>query len=127
MLEQKIEQLESKLSDAIAAIEALTVAIYSQPVKVDPEEDLPVVGKMSERKTEAPKTEALEQPELVEVETPSISRDDLQEMCMQIVRTDRTKKDAVKDAIASFDGASVLKEVKDEHLEALKAKLEALK
>ena len=127
MLEQKIEALEAKLSDTIAALEALTVAIYTQPVKVDPEEDLPVVGKMSEREAEAPKAEAPEQPELIEASTPSISRDDLQEMCMQIVRVDRTKKDDVKDAIASFDGASVLKEVKDEHLEALKAKLEALK
>lgn len=132
MLEQKIEALTAKLDATIAALEALTVAVYTQPVKVDPEEDLPVVGKMAERQKveteEKPKveTETAEQPELIESEA-APSRDDLQELCMTIVRKDRSKKTTVKDVISSFGGAATLNEVVDDKLAELKVKLEALK
>lgn len=132
MLEQKIEALNAKLDATIAALEALTVAVYTQPVKVDPEEDLPVVGKMAERQKveteEKPKaeTETAEQPELIESEA-APSRDDLQELCMTIVRKDRSKKTTVKDVISSFGGAATLNEVADDKLAELKVKLEALK
>ena|SRR5690554_6226161 len=132
MLEQKIEALNAKLDATIAALEALTVAVYMQPVKVDPEEDLPVVGKMAERQKveteEKPKaeTETAEQSELIESEA-APSRDDLQELCMTIVRKDRSKKTTVKDVISSFGGAATLNEVADDKLAELKVKLEALK
>lgn len=136
MLEEKIEALNTKLDALIAAMEALTVAVYTQPVRVDPEESLPVVGKAAERiravaeetkpkKAEVAKEEAApEQPDLVD--TP-VTRDDLQDLCMTIVRADRTKKDAIKKTIASFGGAATLKEVPDADLAQLKTKLEALK
>ena len=132
MLEQKIEALNAKLDATIAALEALTVAVYTQPVKVDPEEDLPIVGKMAERQKaeaeEKPKveTETDEQPELMESE-PQPSRDDLQELCMTIVRKDRSKKATVKEVISSFGGAATLNEVAEDKLAELKLKLEALK
>jgi len=140
MLEEKLEALNAKMDALIAAMESLTVAVYTQPVRVDPEEDLPVVGKATDRikavaeetkpkKAETPKEEpkeetTQEQPDLVDA---PISRDDLQDLCMTIVRADRNKKDAIKKTIASFGGAATLKEVPDADLAELKTKLEALK
>ena len=135
MLEEKLEALNAKMDALIAAMESLTVAVYTQPVRVDPEEDLPVVGKAADRikavaeetkpKKAEPKEEAApEQPDLADA---PISRDDLQDLCMTIVRADRTKKDAIKKTIASFAGAATLKEVPDADLAELKTKLGALK
>lgn len=74
----------------------------------------PVKGKV----VEAVKTQ--------EAEQPKVSRDDLQSLCMGIVRSDRTKRDAIQAAIAKF-GATNLVGVKDADLARLHAELEALK
>lgn len=55
-----------------------------------------------------------------------VSRDDLQALCTEIMRKDRSKKDAIKEAIASFDGATNLIKVADSDLAALHTKLSAL-
>lgn len=115
MLETKLEELKAELSELRAVIVELTAAMRSAPapsaapVDVKPE---PVVdpGKTDQAK-----------PEVVK-----INRYDLQDLCMTIVRNDRAKKAAVKDAIAAFGGATTLKDVPESDLAALKASLEAL-
>lgn len=57
---------------------------------------------------------------------PTITRDDLQNLCMALVRADRSKREAIQSAIAKF-GAQNLVAVKDTDLAALHADLEALK
>lgn len=110
MLETKLEELKSELSELRAVIVELTTAIRSAPVP-----------------TAAP-VEAKPAPvvETVKPEAVKINRDDLQDLCMTIVRNDRAKKNAVKDAIAAFGGAATLKDVPESDLAALKVALDAL-
>lgn len=115
MLETKLEELKAELSELRAVIAELTAAMRSAPaptaapVEVKPE---PVAN---------PIEAGPAKPEPVK-----INRDDLQDLCMTIVRNDRAKKAAVKDAIAAFGGAATLKDVPEADLVALKVVLEAL-
>lgn len=105
MLETKLEELKAELSELRAVIVELTTAM-----------------RIAQAQTAAP---AEVKPEPV-VEAVKISRDDLQDLCMTIVRNDRAKKAAVKDAIAAFGGAATLKDVPESDLAALKVALEAM-
>ena len=107
MLETKIEELTMKLDALIAVVEELTVA-------------------MSEKPVEAPKVETALTPEPQPEPAKDLTHDDLQDLCMKIVREDRSKKEAIMKVIASFGGASTLKEVEARDLEALKVLLEGL-
>ena len=115
MLETKLEELKAELSELRAVIVELTAAMRSAPaptaapVEAKPESVADLI-KVWRAKPEAVK----------------INRDDLQDLCMTIVRNDRSKKGAVKDAIAAFGGAATLKDVPESDLAALKAALEAL-
>ena len=115
MLETKLEELKAELSELRAVIVELTDAMRgtpsptAAPVEAKPE---PVVDPI--------------QAQLAKPEAVKINRDDLQDLCMTIVRNDRAKKTAVKDAIAAFGGATTLKDVPESDLVALKAALEAL-
>ena len=115
MLETKLEELKAELSELRAVIVELTSAMRSAatptaaPVEAKPE---PVADPIEAR---AAKPEAVK-----------INRDDLQDLCMTIVRNDRSKKTAVKDAIGAFGGAATLKDVPESDLAALKAALESL-
>ena len=115
MLETKLEELKAELSELRAVIVELTSAMRSAPaptaapVEAKPE---PVAN---------PIEDSPAKPEPVK-----INRDDLQDLCMTIVRNDRAKKVAVKDAIALFGGATTLKDVPESDLAALKSALEAL-
>ena len=107
MLETKLEELKAEIVKMTAALTAFTGAISA--------------------KTEA-KSEAVPEAtvEAAPANAATISREDLQEQCMVIVRNDRAKKTAVKDAIHAFGGATTLKDVVDSDLVALKSKLDAL-
>ena len=70
---------------------------------------------LNQPKAEAPKAEAPKGPVM----------DDLQELCMQIVRADRSKKDAVKATIAKY-AAETLVGVAAADYPALFADLKAL-
>lgn len=115
MLETKLEELKAELSELRAVIVELTSAMRSAPVSTA----APVEAK-TESVVEMMKAE-LSKPDHVE-----IIREDLQDLCMTIVRNDRSKKADVKATIASFGGASTLKDVADSDLAALKVALEAL-
>lgn len=115
MLETKLEELKAELSELRAVIVELAAAMRSvpaptaAPVEAKPESVVDLIK------------DQLAKPEAVK-----INRDDLQDLCMTIVRNDRAKKNAVKDAIAAFGGAATLKDVPESDLAALKAALEAL-
>ena len=108
MLEQKIEELSARVAELTAVMERMIAGSGKSAPAV---------------KAEAPTPE-----EKVETHEPApkVDRDALQDLCMTIVRADRGKKSAVKDAIAKFGGAATLKDVPDADLAQLKADLEAL-
>lgn len=97
MLEQEITLLREEITLLREALQAFTQTLNQQP------------------KAEAPKAEAPKGPVM----------DDLQELCMQIVRADRSKKDAVKATIAKY-GAETLVGVAAADYPALFADLKAL-
>ena len=124
--------IETKIDELIKAINALTAAIQNQPVAqvnpapvMSPEGLVLLQGHKPEEMSDVPFDPADEVVEVVEEVTP-ITHDGVQALCMMVVRSDRDKKQLVKDAIASFGGATVLKDVPEADLPALKAKLEAI-
>jgi hypothetical protein len=110
MLEQKIDALTAAVNQLN---ETLWQLIDSLPVK-------PGV-------TEAIAADPIPAPIAITPAAPTVSRDDVQDLCMTLVRADRSLKNTVRDIIAEFDNAATLKDVKDSDLALLKSKLEALK
>ena len=106
MLEQEITLLREEVRALREVMQAFAQTL-NQPKAEAPKAEAP--------KAEAPKAEAVKGPVM----------DDLQELCMQIVRADRTKKDAVKNTIAKY-GAETLVGVAASDYPALFADLKAL-
>ena len=132
MLEQEITLLREEITLLREALQAFGQTLNQQPT--------PQVTKAEAPKAEAPKAEApkaetpkAEAPkaEAPKAEAPKAEApkgpvmDDLQELCMQIVRADRSKKDAVKNTIAKY-GAETLVGVAASDYPALFADLKAL-
>ena len=115
MLETKLEELKAELSELRAVIAELTAAMRSAPTPTAAPTEVKGESVVELIKADPAKPEAVK-----------INRDDLQDLCMTIVRNDRAKKVAVKDAISAFGGAATLKEVPESDLAALKSALEAL-
>jgi hypothetical protein len=115
MLEQKIEQLTASINNLTGVIMALNQILMDKPA---------VATQPAQHPTEAQtSTQSAQQ----QVAPDQVSRDDVQELCMTLVRANRALKNAVRDAIAEFDGAATLKDVKESDLAALKIKLETLR
>ena len=116
MLEQEITLLREEVRALREALQTFAQTL-NQPRAEMPKAETP--------KAEAPKAEA------PKVETPKAETpkgpvmDDLQELCMQIVRADRSKKDAVKATITKY-GAETLVGVAAADYPALFADLKAL-
>ena len=98
MLEQEITLLREEITLLREALQAFGQTL-NQPKAEAPKAEAPKAEapKAEAPKAEAPKAEAPKGPVM----------DDLQELCMQIVRADRSKKDAVKATIAKY-GAETL-------------------
>ena len=111
MLEQEITLLREEITLLREALQAFGQTL-NQPKAEAPKAEAP---KAEAPKAEAPKAEAPKGPVM----------DDLQELCMQIVRADRSKKDAVKNTIAKY-GAETLVGVAAADYSALFADLKAL-
>ena len=95
-----------------AKIETLTAAIVDLTDRLTAIESSPVDSAKTEE--EAPAT-----PEQ------SITREEIQSMCLAIVRDDRNKKTAIKKTLSMF-GATLVKDVPVDNLGDLKTELEAL-
>lgn len=116
--------LENEIKKLTAAVEALTAAIQAQGVttteapKPSAPEPMPAIT-LQDIEQESPEP-------TVEHDAAPPSRDDLRELCLAIVREDRSKKASVAGAIEKF-GGKLLKDVPDDKLAELKVALEALK
>lgn len=89
--------LEQKLTDLIAALDALTAAMNNG------------------QKPARPAT----------VTTETITAEDLQTLCTQIVRQDRTKKTGIVAILAEYN-AKLISDIDDKSYPAIKVKLDAL-
>ena len=136
MLEQEITLLREEIALLREALQTFAQTL-NQPKAEAPKVETP---KAEAPKVETPKAEAptpeTPTPETPKAETPKVEApkaeapkgpvmDDLQELCMQIVRADRSKKDAVKNTIAKY-GAETLVGVAAADYPALFADLKEL-
>lgn len=124
MLEVEIQKLTAEMAQLRQTVELLTKAVCAaadvatKPAPmIDAGHVRVEVGEV-EHKVESDKAEKI---------TQVVSRDDVQELCVELVRDDRSRKADIKEIIASFNGAATLKDVPEADLADLKAKLEALK
>ena len=96
--------IESKIDKLITAIEALTAAM-----------------------TTSQKTTPVHEPvhEPVPAPTEAVTAEDLQTLCTQIVREDRTKKAGIVAVLAEYN-AKLISDIATHHYMVIKTKLEAL-
>ena len=127
MLEQEIALLREEIALLREALQAFTQTLNQPKAEATRAEAFKVeeLFVYSRPKAETPKAET-PKAETPKAETPKGPvMDDLQELCMQIVRADRSKKDAVKNTIAKY-GAETLVGVAAADYPALFADLKAL-
>lgn len=123
MLETEIKALREEIVMLREAITAMAKTIAKTPENKKPEkaekvpEAKPAPAEPAPAPTPAPALPAA--PAMV-------TRDDLQNLCMTIVRADRSKREAIQATISKF-GAENLVAIKDTDFPALHAALEALK
>lgn len=125
--------LESKIETLTQAILALTEQLTTAPAiinttQTDAEPEQPVDDVVDEKPKEKVAKKKKAKPAPVEVEpatAPTV--DDLQALCMEIVREDRDQTAKIKEAISSFGGAKTIKQVNASDLPALKELLDAIK
>lgn len=129
MLEIEIKALREEVALLREALTAFGANLQHAVKAPAPKKDAvaavanPTPEPAKEKAVGAPKVETAK---TQEAEHPKVSRDDLQSLCMAIVRADRSKREAIQSTIAKF-GATNLVGVKDEDLGALYKELEALK
>lgn len=118
--------LEAEIKRLTAAVEALTAAMTAQqgaaPSPSVTPEPMPAITP-EDVEQESPTATTVEQ----DTSSAPVTRDELKEMCLTIVRSDKAKKPKVAAAIGSFgEGVKLLKDVPDDKLAELKTKLEAI-
>lgn len=130
MLETEIKALREEVALLREALTAFGANLQQAVKAPAPKKDAaavvtpaPTPEPVKEKAVEASKVETVK---TQEAEQPKVSRDDLQSLCMAIVRADRSKREAIQSTIAKF-GATNLVGVKDECLGALYKELEVLK
>jgi hypothetical protein len=123
MLEQKIESLTSTIEKLIGVLErqGISLEIVNPPTQG---KAVTLVG----HEVESDETVPFPPAEDPAPEAPkALSHEDLQDLCLSIVRGKKANKAQIKDIVAEFGGAALVKEVPTADLPALKAKLESLK
>lgn len=98
-------------------IEALTAAVEALTAQLSAAQNTPAVTVESAVAEQVEKKEAADTGPTVE---------DLQAIAMSKVREDRAKKKAIKDLIASYNGAKVIGDIDKSQLGNLAEKLEAI-
>lgn len=122
MLELEIKALKEEVIELRLTVSEFIAALREGPT------DQPAAAPVDKTpaKAEKPKAAKVEKPKEVEPEAAPVTRESIQELCTGLIRTDRSKRDTIKDIIASYDGATNLRMVKDDDLAELYAKIEAL-
>lgn len=111
--------LEAKIEKLISAVESLTERLHSMEAMV-------VIPPSAPVEPPAPSRDDLEQAAKEEQakSEPDVTHEEVQQLCLKIVRDDRSKKPKLKEILGQY-GASLVQDVPQEKLVELKAKLEA--
>lgn len=104
--------LESEIKKLTKAIEALTVVIEGQQNQAEQQKNAVLLT-----------SNDAEQPE--EETPPTITHEEVKQLCLKISREDRSKKPAIKALLGEY-GATTVLQVAAESLAELKTKLEEL-
>lgn len=111
--------LETKIEKLTNAIEELTKRLHA----VEAATAIPAQAEAPAVPT-ADKLEEAYEEENAKAK-PAISHEEVQQLCLKIVREDRSKKTALKDVLAEY-GATLVADVPADKLEELKTKLESV-
>lgn len=133
-LEVKIDALTAEVTALTKTIKSLLEIAASMPsgplvsdlhrdADIKEETPTPAPSKPEPKTKKVKKTK----PEPVDEDAPTLTAEDLKTMCIEIVREDRSKRQTIKDAIASFDGALTVDKMDPKHYSGLHAILEGLK
>ena len=109
--------LEANILKLTNAVEALTERLHSMEAMVAIPPSAPAVEPVAVEA--APAVE----PVAVEATPPAITHEDVQQLCLKIVRTDRSKKADLKRILGEY-GAALVADVPADKLEEIKTKLE---
>ena len=113
--------LENKIETLTAAIVELTAQIKGF------REDAPIVEQQLAEIEAAEKAEAKPAPKKQPVQKqPDVTAEELQALCMKLVRTDKSNKAKILKLVGAYKGAKTIAAVPADKLPELKAKLEAL-
>jgi len=111
--------LEAKIEKLTAAVESLTERLHSMEAMV-------AIPPSAPAEPSAPSRDDLEAAakEGQAKSEPQVTHEQVQQLCLKIVREDRSKKPKLKEILGQY-GASLVQDVPQEKLAELKAKLEA--
>lgn len=118
--------LEAKIEKLTAAVEMLTKVIVETDIKrleqVPGIETIEVQQVQDSKPREVPK-EAVES---AQDDAPTPTVEDLQSLCMKLVRSDKANKQKIVELVSAYKGAKTIAQVPPEKLPELKTKLEQL-
>ena len=126
MLETEIKALREEIAMLREAITAMGENIIQKPKDKKAAPAAPAPAPEAPAPAPAPAAPASPAPAAQAATPATVTRDDLQNLCMTIVRADRSKREAIQATISKF-GAENLVAIKDTDFPALHAALEALK
>ncbi len=124
MLETAIKELTEEVRTLRHVMETLR-NISADDAKALSEQTAKAKPKPAPQPTEAEIEAAVEEAKADAPKADTPKREDLQAMCLAMVREDRSKKAAIKKALAVYD-AKVMADVPEDKLAELKTALEAL-
>lgn len=113
--------LEAKIEKLTSAIESLIETLYDVEASVAIPPSAPSRGELEQALEPEQKQEVEPEPTV----EPEISHEDVQQLCLKVVRKDRNKKPDLKRILGEY-GATLVADVPTDKLSELKAKLEAV-
>lgn len=114
--------LEAKIEKLTNAVESLTERLHSMEALVAIPPSEPQAPNRDDLEQAAKEESAKAKPE--QKSEPAVTHEQVQQLCLKIVRDDRSKKPTLKQILGEY-GASLVQDVPEEKLPELKAKLEA--
>lgn len=124
MLEQKINDLTAAVNQLNETIQTLISSLGVKPSTVESVEPDPTPAPKSPKPVKTPKEEPAPAPVTPQV---TLTHEEVQELCLELIRFDRSLKPDIQTCIASFADAQKLQDIPLSDLPALQAKLLKLK
>lgn len=124
MLEQKINDLTAAVNQLNETIQTLISSLGVKPSIAEPVEPEPAPAPKSPKPLKTPKEEPVPAPPTPQV---TLTHEEVQDLCLELIRFDRSLKPDIQTCIGSFADAQKLQDIPLSDLPALQAKLLKLK